>query len=239
MNPVPTTPPAGAILLIGASRGLGLALCAEFAARGWRVVGTVRQDAGTGLHDLAAAGPEGGVEIETLDITRPEEIAALRARLSGRRFDALFVNAGVANASPSATTTEVSTEEFAHVLVTNALSPMRVVEALGDLVEADGLIGVMSSGQGSITNNERGGNDVYRSSKSALNQLMRTYAARHAGGGRALVLMAPGWIRTAMGGPGATFTVEESAPKLVDVFVKQRGRPGLRYLDRDGVTVPW
>ena len=182
---------------------------------------------------------EGRVEIESLDITEPDQIAALHDRLSGRRFDVLFVNAGVANGNPHESVAEVSTEAFIRVMVTNALSPMRVLEGLQDLVPADGLIGVMSSGQGSISNNEKGGAEVYRGSKAALNQFMRCYAARHAGEPRALVLMAPGWIRTALGGPDAPFSVEESIPKILGVLLSQRGKPGLHYLDREGRTVPW
>ena len=226
------------LLLVGASRGLGLAMAAEFLKRGWNVVGTVQPNGRTELHDLADEHP-GRIEIESLDITEPDQITTLHDRLSGRSFDILFHNAGIANANPHQSVAEVSVEEFVRVLVTNALSPMRVIEGLQDLVRADGLIGVMSSGQGSISNNERGGNDVYRGSKAALNQFMRCYAARHAGGPRALVLIAPGWIRTDMGGPNASFSVEESIPKIVDVLLAQLGKPGLRFLDREGRTVPW
>jgi NAD(P)-dependent dehydrogenase (short-subunit alcohol dehydrogenase family) len=81
------------ILIVGASRGLGLALATEFLARDWTVIGTVRAGRHTGLHDLAR-GHGGGLEIETLDIDVPEQIAALRERLSGRVLDILFVNAG-------------------------------------------------------------------------------------------------------------------------------------------------
>ena len=77
-------------------------------------------------------------------------------------------------------------------MVTNALSPLRAIETLQDLVTDDGTIGVMTSGQGSIANNERGGYEVYRGSKAALNMFMRSYAARHREEKRALVLMAPG-----------------------------------------------
>ncbi len=229
---------AGTILLIGASRGLGLAMADEFRKRGWNVVGTVQGSARTDLHDLADEHP-GRVEIESLDITEPDQITALHDRLSGRSFDILFHNAGIANANPHQSVAEVSTEAFVRVMVTNALSPMRVIEELQDLVPADGLIGVMSSGQGSVSNNESGRNDIYRGSKAALNQFMRCYAARHAGEPRALVLMAPGWIRTDMGGPNAPFGVEESIPKIVDVLLAQRRKPGLRFLDREGRSVPW
>jgi NAD(P)-dependent dehydrogenase (short-subunit alcohol dehydrogenase family) len=227
-----------AILLIGASRGLGLAMAAEFANRGWNVIATVHDRARTPLHDLADEHP-GRIEIELLDVTEADQIAALASRLRGRSFEVLFHNAGIVDANPRQTVAEASTEAFVRVMVTNALSPMRVIEGLQDLVVADGLIGVMSSGQGSIANNEKGGAEVYRGSKAALNQLMRCYAARHAGEPRALVLMAPGWIRTALGGPDAPFSVEEAVPKVVEVLLSQRGRPGLRFLDREGRTVPW
>jgi len=124
-------------------------------------------------------------------------------------------------------------------MVTNALSPLRAIEALRDLVDSNGTIAVMSSGQGSVTNNESGGYDVYRASKAALNTLMRSYAARHASDGRSLLLLAPGWIRTDMGGPSAPFSIEESVPILVATIEAQRGKRGLQYIDRHGHTVPW
>lgn len=227
-----------AIFLVGASRGLGLAMAAEFLTRGWSVVGTVQGGGRTGLHDLAEAHPD-RLGIEHLDVTRPDQIAALRERLGERRFDILFHNAGIANADAHQPAAKVSDEAFVRVMVTNALGPMRVIEGLQDLVSPDGLIGVMSSGQGSVGANERGGAEVYRASKAALNQLIRCYAARQAGTPRSLLLMAPGWIRTEMGGPDAPFSVEESIPKVVDVLLSHRGRPGLRYLDREGRDVPW
>ena len=225
------------LLLVGASRGLGLAMAAEFVKKGWNVVGTVRGGAKTRLHDLADA-YDGRIEIASLDITEPDQIAALHRHLSGRRFDILFVNAGTANADDGPIA-DISTQEYARVMLTNALSPMRVIEALQDLVSPKGLIGIMSSGQGSITNNTNGRHDVYRGTKAALNMHMRSYAARHAGESRALVLMAPGWIRTDLGGPNAPVGVEDAIPQVVNVLLAQQGKPGLQYVDREGQAVPW
>ena len=229
---------AGTILIVGASRGLGHAMAAEYLKRGWNVVGTVRgAGARTKLHDLAEAFA-GRVEIETVDICEPTQVAALRDRLSGRVLQTLFVNAGVTN-DERETIAEVTTDEFVRVMVTNALSPMRVVEKLEDLVPPTGLIGVMSSGQGSIANNETGLREVYRGSKAALNMFMRSFAARQAARPRAMVVMAPGWVRTDMGGPNARLSIEDSIPSLVDVLLSKLGRPGLEYLDYRGNTVPW
>ena len=229
---------SGTILLIGASRGLGQAMAAEFLKKGWNVVGTVRGGGTrTMLHDLSDEF-EGRVEIEILDIREPDQIAALRDRLSGRKFDMLFVNAGVTN-NEKETIADVTTDEFVRVMVTNSLSPMRVIETLQDLVATTGMIGVMSSGQGSISNNETGLREVYRGSKAALNMFMRSFAARHAGTSRAMVLMAPGWVRTEMGGPDARLSIEESVPNLVNVLLSKQAKPGLEYLDYLGRTVPW
>ncbi|MBR8059866.1 SDR family oxidoreductase [Burkholderia dolosa] len=226
------------LLLVAASRGLGLAMAEEFLKKGWHVVGTVRAGSGrTRLHALAERFA-GSLEIETLDICEPAQIAALRERLAGRVFDMLFVNAGTTN-DEKETIGEVTTDEFVRVMITNALAPMRVVEALRCYVRADGLIGVMSSGQGSVANNVTGMREVYRGSKAALNQFMRSFAARQAGTPRAMVLMAPGWVRTELGGPDAPLTIDESVPSLVNVLIDKQQRAGLEYLDYQGRTVAW
>jgi NAD(P)-dependent dehydrogenase (short-subunit alcohol dehydrogenase family) len=229
--------PTKSILLIGASRGLGYAMAGEYLHYGWNVVATVRGSRRTLLHDLADKS-ENRLEIETVDICEPDEVAALRARLSGRAFDVLFVNAGVSN-DPKQTIADVTTEEFVRVMVTNALSPMRVIEALQDFVSPIGTIGVMSSGQGSVSNNTTGMREVYRGSKAALNMFMRSFAARHSEGSRAMVLMAPGWVRTELGGSDGRLSIEESVPNLVRVLLSVEGVPGLQYLDYLGRTVPW
>jgi NAD(P)-dependent dehydrogenase (short-subunit alcohol dehydrogenase family) len=224
-------------LIIGASRGLGRALAAEYLARGWRVTATVRGSARTGLDDLTKSS-DGRLVVESVDITVPEQVAALRGRLAQETFDLLFVNAGVTN-GPEETVADVSTDTFIRLMVTNALSPMRVVEALQDLVAPDGTIAVMSSGQGSIANNENGGFEIYRASKSALNQLMRSFAARHVGDPHTLLLMAPGWVQTDLGGPAAPLTIGQSIPGVADTIEAQAGKGGLQYLDYRGRTVRW
>lgn len=223
-------------LLIGASRGLGFALAENMLQRGYQVVATGRAQSTDKLTQLAARYPQ-QLTVETVDITEPEQVRALHQRLADTEFDMLFVNAGVKN-DDRETIADVSTEEFTRVMVTNALSPLRVIEAFKDRVSASGTIAVMSSGQGSITNNTNGNYEVYRGSKAALNMFMRSFAARHQDA-RTLLLMAPGWVQTDMGGPEARLTIDESIPNLLNTMETYAGRTGLHYLDYLGRVVPW
>jgi NAD(P)-dependent dehydrogenase (short-subunit alcohol dehydrogenase family) len=224
----------GTALILGASRGLGLALAREYFRRGWSVIGTVRSEA-TQLHELAAAS-DGTVSVEALEIRQPEQLAALRARLDGRRIDVLFVNAGVSN-GPTERIDQVSAEEFTRIMITNTFSPLRAIGALDGLVAADGVIAVMSSALGSVSGNENGGWEVYRASKAALNTLMRSYWARNRD--RCVAVVTPGWVRTDMGGSRAPLAVEESIPGVVDAVAAAAGKPGVRFVDYRGNTVAW
>jgi NAD(P)-dependent dehydrogenase (short-subunit alcohol dehydrogenase family) len=224
-----------AVLIIGISRGIGRGLAAEFLRRGWSVIGTVRspQD---GLEALAD-GTSGSLRIENLDVTNPWQIAALRERLAAVRLDVLFVNAGISD--DDVPVAKIGDAPFNNVMVTNALAPMRIIETFQDLVTEHGTMAAMSSGQASISCNDRGDFEVYRASKSALNQLMRSYAARHRDEKRALLLIAPGWVQTGLGGPGASMTVEESVIGVVDTIEADQAIGELRFVDYKNLTVPW
>jgi NAD(P)-dependent dehydrogenase (short-subunit alcohol dehydrogenase family) len=222
-------------LVIGASRGLGLALVEEWCGRNRRVIATARGPSRE-LEALAARYPE-SLEIERVDITDAGAVRGLRERLDGRTLDVLFLNAGICKAREN-TPVDVAEGDFIDLMLTNALSPMRVVEMLEDLVPGRGVIAVMTSELGSISNN-RGVWEIYSASKAALNMLMKCFAARHQGDSRAMLLVAPGWVRTEMGGAAATLSIDESIPHVVDAVERSRGKAGLRFIDRNGATLPW
>ena len=235
-----TSSPLPTVLVAGASRGLGLALVEEYLRRGWRVIATVRGNppaALTGLRD--AHGDRLG--IEHLDIASGEDIAALRRRLDGQVIDLLFVNAGLAPENRNADAASIGDAEFARVMATNVLGPMRMLEAFDALVPpANGILAVMSSRLGSIAENEIDlGWAVYRSSKVALNQMLRSFANARAGARRTVLAVAPGWVRTAMGGADAPLTVDQSIPRVVDVVASHVGVPGAHFVNYEGDMVPW
>jgi NAD(P)-dependent dehydrogenase (short-subunit alcohol dehydrogenase family) len=223
------------VLILGASRGLGLGLAQEWCRRGWHVIATKRSPAPP-LEALAKQHP-GSLEIETADIADAASVRALHTRLAGRRLDVLFVNAGIGQ-TDAITPAAVDEADFARLMLTNALAPMRAIEIFEALVPAGGVIAAMSSQLASIANNS-GYWELYSASKAALNMLMKCFAGRRAGDPRAMLLVSPGWVRTDMGGPGASLSVEESAGAIVQMVEESRGRAGVRFVDRFGEGVPW
>jgi NAD(P)-dependent dehydrogenase (short-subunit alcohol dehydrogenase family) len=223
------------VLVVGASRGLGLALAEEYCARDWQVIATCRGSS-AGLHALSKRYPS-SLEIETVDIVDLPTVQALRSRLDGRKLDVLFVNAGISKAN-ELTPVQVEEKDYLDMLLTNALSPMRVIELFHDQVATNGVIAVMSSELGSITNST-GKWELYSSSKAALNMLMKSFSARHPNDPRALLSVAPGWVRTDMGTQDAILEISDSIPLVVDTVSRNAGVPGLRFTDRQGDTLPW
>jgi NAD(P)-dependent dehydrogenase (short-subunit alcohol dehydrogenase family) len=221
--------------VVGASRGLGLALAEEYCARDWHVIATSRGPS-TGLNKLRERFPA-TLETETVDIIDLDSVRTARSRLWGRKLDALFVNAGICKAT-ELTPLQVDEKDYLDMMLTNALSPMRVVELFYDLVVENGVIAVMSSEIGSITNST-GFWELYSSSKAALNMLMKSFSARHPDDPRALLLVAPGWVRTDMGTQDATLAISDSIPLVVDTVSRNAGVPGLRFTDRHGGILPW
>jgi NAD(P)-dependent dehydrogenase (short-subunit alcohol dehydrogenase family) len=226
------TNPSRTALIVGASRGLGLGLTSELLGRGWTITATTRGKA-PGLDALAAS----RLRPETVDMNDDAAVAALHKRLSGARFDLVFVNAGISNGA-TMPLHEVPRETATEIFQTNTISPIRFAEAFQDLVAPGGTIAIMSSILGSVGLNTRGGWDVYRASKAALNTLARTFQLRHADADWSLVLMHPGWVRTDMGGSAADIDVATSVTGMANVL-EQPARGGCVYLDYRGETLPW
>ncbi len=224
------------VLVVGASRGLGLALVEEYCKRGFNVIATVRQQS-TALQNLHKQYPDSLEIQDQVDIVNLDSVRALHHKLKGRKLDVLFVNAGISRAN-ELTPLQVEEQDFIDMMLTNALSPMRVVELFHESLTFNGVIALMSSELGSITNASAFW-ELYSSSKAALNMLAKSFAARHTGNSRAMLLIAPGWVRTDMGTQSASLDVSESIPLVVDVVARNAGKPGLRYVDRFGKIIPW
>jgi NAD(P)-dependent dehydrogenase (short-subunit alcohol dehydrogenase family) len=225
----------GTVLLVGASRGLGLGLAREYLGRGWHVVATARDPARA--KDLAALADahKGKLRVEKLDVTKPADAAALAKTLGGTKLDVLFVVAGQASHG-AAPVHEATPEQAATEFVTNSFAPPVVAEALLPLLKPDGTVVFMTSRLGSLALTQ-GGMELYNASKAALNMLGINFAQRHAK--HRVLLMHPGWVKTDMGGSNAPLEIEESVRGMVDTIEKRAKGHGVAYVDYANAELPW
>ena len=221
-------------LLIGASRGLGLGLAREYLSRGWRVIATARSNASK-LETLAKDAGD-NLRIERVDIADTDGVAELRETLADEKLGLLFLVAGISGSVPKPLH-EVPPDEVARVFLVNAYYPLAAADALADLLRPKSVVAFMSSGLGSIADNDYGSWETYRLSKAALNMGTRNFFHRHAG--HAVLSIAPGWVRTDMGGPSATFDVATSCRNVANAIEKHGRKPGHRYVNYDGAELPW
>ena len=222
-------------LIVGASRGLGLALTEELWSRGWRIIAT-RRDVAPMLQALAARSG-GEIEVQCIDIANRVDLHKLDEALSGRELDLLFVNAGISLAKHD-TALSADDADFIDMMMTNAFLPIRVAETLDHLVQPKGTIAFMSSELASIADNP-GVCDLYAASKAALNMLVKCYVARRPQDSRGTLLIAPGWVRTGTGGQDALLSIEESIPFVARLLEANLGTPGLRFVDRFNQPIAW
>jgi NAD(P)-dependent dehydrogenase (short-subunit alcohol dehydrogenase family) len=223
------------ILIIGASRGLGLGLVAEHLKRGHEVIATVRK-----VEDEAALKALPGSERLTLhlaDVTSDADIARLAADLP-RGLDVVFINAGVYGPG---SVTEASLEDLDAVMRTNAFGPIRLAYALvGHLRPDTGVLALMSSVMGSIAETDSGYGAVYRATKAAQNSLARSlWTTEGRKSGITVLSVHPGWVKTDMGGPGADIDVDTSVAGIADQLAAASGGHNHRFVAYDGREIAW
>jgi NAD(P)-dependent dehydrogenase (short-subunit alcohol dehydrogenase family) len=224
------------VLIIAGSRGLGFGLVREYLARGWHVTATAR----TPSDELAALGrdTDGRLVIESLEVTLVAQTAALAARLKGQSFDLLFLNPGIM-AGLGTALGDVPDSDVQNIFLTNAISPIRVADALAHLVAPGGTIAFMSSDKGSVSTNDDGRAELYRASKAALNSLIRSFRARHGKDDLTVLALHPGLVRTSMGRPDAPLDIDTSVRGLTNVIEARWGSGGQAFVDYQNETIPW
>lgn len=222
------------ILIVGASRGLGLGLVAEHLKRGFDVIATVRkvEDEPT-LRSLPGAER---LTIHHADVTSDADIARLAADLP-KDLDVVFVNAGVSGPN---SVTEATADELNAVMQTNVFGPIRLAHALaGHVREQTGVLALMSSIMGSIAENT-GGMEVYRATKTAQNGFARSlWLAAAKGRGVTVLSVHPGWVKTDMGGSGADIDVETSVTGMADQLAAHAGAKVHKFVDYSGREIAW
>ena len=211
------------VMIIGASRGIGLELARQYATDGWRVHATTRTPDQRG-------GLAGDVALHELDVRRADQIANLAAAVAHEGIDVLIHNAGVSGRGMSRKT----------VMAINTETPIKVTQALLDAVQrgTEKKIVLMTSQLGARYGSTRG-LGIYGDSKAALNDKFRELAPAWGRAGLIAIVMHPGWVRTDMGGAGAPLSVEESVIGIRQVIADLTPAEHGRFWQWDGREHAW
>lgn len=227
------------VLITGGSRGLGLELARQMAARGDRVIATVRRI-------IDAVRLPANVEMRQLDVEDPDSIAALKQSLEARTLDVLVNNAGVGEGSfygqrEGPALEGLQFEAVARMLGINAIGPMRVLAAALPALRrgVERKIINISSELGSMAQNLTGGWTGYRMSKSALNMFTRCAAGELGKDGFTCISLHPGWVRTDMGGNDAPLAVQESASGMLQTIDSVTFGQNGAFFAWNGSEIPW
>ncbi len=227
-------------LVTGANRGLGLEFARQYAADGWKVYAACRSPKTAKELQLLAGENGGRISVLEIDVTDTASVRAAATKLKGMGIDLLLNNAGVMGPR-SERLGSLDYEAWARVLDANTLGPMRVVEAFVENVAKSGLkkIVTITSGMGSIEDNTSGNSYAYRSSKAAVNMVVKSLAIDLAQRGITCIVVNPGWVRTDMGGPRGTISPAESITAMRSVIASLRQEDSGKFLNYTGTPYPW
>jgi NAD(P)-dependent dehydrogenase (short-subunit alcohol dehydrogenase family) len=213
------------VLVIGASRGIGLELVRQYRESGARVVATARDEAGL------ARLREQGAEPLRLDVADPASVSDLARQLDGEKLDVALYVAGVMDRASAAS--PPTREAFDQVMHTNLLGVMQAIPLVLPRVQAAaGVFSVLSSSMSLIGSVPASNAWLYRVSKAALN--MAVASARFDYPGARLVALDPGWVQTDMGGGAAPLSVGDSVAGLIAAIASLTESDNGRLIHHDG-----
>lgn len=228
------------ILITGASRGIGLEMVRYGIENNWRIFACCRHpqqaDSLLSLAQLA----NGRVSVHVVDMNELATIQALAYELRGEAIDVLINNAGIYG-SDNNRFGQVDVHSWLEAFQVNSIAPLKMAEALIEQLKTgqSKTIASISSKMGSMADNGYGNSYIYRSSKAALNAVVKSLSIDLKPLGIKCVALHPGWVRTDMGGTDAEITPRESVDALFRIIFSLESRDSGRFIDIDGGDIPW
>ncbi len=229
------------VLITGANRGIGLEFVRQYVTENWRVLACCRNpEEAKMLNDLAAQYSH-QVTVYSLDVMNHSQIKQLSRTLSHQTIDLLINNAGVYPPQQGDTFGKTDYDAWAYAFGVNTMAPLKMAEAFIQQVSRSDLkmIITITSKMGSVADNRGGGSYIYRSSKSAVNSVMKSLSIDLSVQQITVVLLHPGWVRTDMGGPNGLISTEQSVTGMRHVIDNLRIGNSGQFYAYDGQVVPW
>lgn len=225
------------VLISGANRGLGLEFARQYAMQGWNVLACCRNpELAYELQSLAKS--QTNIQIFDLDVSDFNTIDHLALQLKNQPIDVLLNNAGV---YPHSTFGETNYDDWAQAFKVNTMASLKMAEAFVQHVAKSRLkkIATLSSKMGSIDDNTSGESYIYRSSKTAVNMVMKSLSIDLKPYGISVVTLHPGWVQTDMGGPNGLINAQTSVAGLRKVIEDLNLQNSGEFIAFDGKAIAW
>lgn len=228
-------------LITGANRGIGLEFCRQYAAEDWRVLACSRHpEKSDALKELAAQYPV-QIKIHALDVADHAQIERLALVLDDQSIDLLINNAGIYPDSDKKGFGHTDYAEWMQAFRINTMAPLKMAETFARQIarSRQKAIVTITSKMGSIADNGSGGSYLYRTSKAAVNMVVKSLAIDLKPSGITAVVFHPGWVKTDMGGPGALISAEQSVSGIRQVIDRLTLDDSGKFFGYDGQVIPW
>lgn len=225
------------VFITGANRGLGLEFTKQYAADGWQVLACCRApNKADALQALAKA--HQNITVLALDVADFTQIDALADKLKGQAIDVLINNAGV---YPESSFESLNMDDWAFAFRINSMAPFKMINAFKTHIANSALkkAVTLSSKMGSIDDNSGGGSYIYRSSKTAVNMVMKSLSIDLKPLGISVVTLHPGWVQTDMGGPNGLINTQTSVNGLRLVIDHVTIENSGKFIAYDGKEIAW
>lgn len=228
------------VLITGANRGIGLEMVKYAMEQGWRIFACCRNPHNAeNLFGIAKLS-NGQISVHIADMLELSTVQALSYELRNDPVDILINNAGIYGSNKN-TFGAVDVESWLQTFQVNTIAPLKMVEAFSEqlMMSKRKVVACMSSKMGSMADNGYGNSYIYRSSKAALNSVVKSLSIDLREKGILVVALHPGWVKTEMGGSGAEISTRESVLQIFNNLSGLRINDSGRFIDIDGVDIPW
>jgi NAD(P)-dependent dehydrogenase (short-subunit alcohol dehydrogenase family) len=225
------------VLITGTNRGIGLEFTKQYAEAGWDVLACCREpNTADALNALASK--QANIKIFALDVSNFSQVDALAQQLENTAIDVLINNAGV---YPSGGLSDNEVENWLGSFKVNSIAPLKMATAFTPHIAKSQLkkLVTLSSKMGSIDDNTSGGSYMYRSTKTAVNMVMKSLSIDLKPAGIAVATLHPGWVETDMGGPNALINTQTSVAGLRKVIDQLSLENTGRFIAYDGKEIGW
>jgi NAD(P)-dependent dehydrogenase (short-subunit alcohol dehydrogenase family) len=229
------------VLITGANRGIGLEFCRQYASDGWRIIACSRNPANSDVLNKLADQYQDQIQLQPLDVADHLQIDGLAQTLANESIDLLINNAGIYPVSDNRGFGHSDYAEWGKAFRINTMAPLKMAESFVAQIARSQhkTIVTITSKMGSIADNGSGGSYLYRSSKVAVNMVVKSLAIDLKPSGITTVVFHPGWVKTDMGGPNAMISSAQSVTGMRQVISKLTLADSGKFFGYDGQVIPW